>query len=59
MAKKLKFVRDVYLDGAKVHSVGDQVETSAEMEKHVRRGNAVEIEVEEEKVEPKTTKKKK
>jgi hypothetical protein len=43
--KKIQFVRDVFVDGAKVHGVGDQANASPELEKHVRRGNAVEIEV--------------
>ena len=44
--RKIKFTRDVFVDGAKVHAVGDVCDLSSELDKHVRRGNAVETEVE-------------
>lgn len=49
MAKKIKFVRDVYRDGEKIHAIGDTHEQSNELGRHVLRGNAVEVDVEEEK----------
>lgn len=51
--KKIKFTRDVYVDGAKVHKVGDEVDPAPELQKHVRRGNAVEVDVEETKAQTK------
>lgn len=47
--KKIRFVRDVFTDGAKTHAAGDLLDPSPALDKHIRRGNAVVVEVEEEK----------
>jgi hypothetical protein len=51
--KKIRFVRDVFADGAKVHAVGDLADPAPAMAKHVRRGNAAEVDVEEARTEAK------
>jgi hypothetical protein len=45
MTRKIRFVRDVFADGAKVHAVGDVHNQAPELAKHLRRGNAVEVEI--------------
>lgn len=47
--KMLKFTRDVFRDGACIHAQGSLVEATDAFARHVRRGEAVEIEVEFEK----------
>lgn len=51
--KRIKFVRDVFDAGVRIHREGDMLEPSAALARHVRRGNAVEVEIAEPKSEAK------
>lgn len=46
MKRMIEFTRDVFRDGACVHAKGSRVEPTEALARHVRRGEAVEIEVE-------------
>lgn len=48
MKRMIEFTRDVFRDGACVHAKGSRVEATEAAARHVRRGEAVEIEVQEE-----------
>lgn len=51
--KKIQFTRDVFASGAKAFSAGQQADATPELQKHIRRGDAIEVEVPDPKPEKK------